>query len=102
MLWHGNQSFCVGAFDNFSQVHHQDSLRDVFHHREIVRNKEVSDATLLLQILKEVDDLRLHRNVQRADWLITHYQLRFDGQGSGDADALTLTAAEFMRIPARM
>ena len=33
-------------FDDATEIHHEDAVADVFHHREIVRNEQVSDAAL--------------------------------------------------------
>ena len=50
-----------------------------------------------LQIEQQVQDLRLHRNVQRGDRLVGDDQARVDRQRARDADALALTAAEGVR-----
>ncbi len=46
-----------------------------------------------LQLLEQVQHLRLHRNVQRRGRFIRDNQLRTQRQGAGDADALPLAAA---------
>jgi hypothetical protein len=69
-------------------------MADVFHHREIVRDEQIRHAPLLLQIAQQIDDLRLHRNVQRAHRLVADDQFRFHRQRARDADALALAAAE--------
>jgi hypothetical protein len=48
--------------------------------------------------VQEVDHLRLHRDIQRADRFVADNEARFDGEGAGDADALALAAAEFVRV----
>jgi hypothetical protein len=40
----------------------------------------------------------LNRNIQRGDGFITDNDLGIEGQGTGDSDALPLSAAEFMGI----
>ena len=67
------------------------------HHREIVRDEQVGQAEPLLQVLQQVDDLRLDRHVERRDRLVADDELGLDGQRAGDADALALAAGELVR-----
>ncbi len=96
------QRLRLGRFHHLAQIHHHHTAADVLHHRQIMRDEQIRDAVRLLQILKQVHDLRLHRNVQRAHRFVANDELRLDRQRAGDADALPLTAAEFMRITLRM
>ena len=48
---------------------------------------------LLLQVLQQVDDLRLDRDVERGDRLVADDEVGLGGQRAGDADALALAAA---------
>ena len=52
----------------------------------------------LLQVLQQVDDLRLDRHVERGDRLVGHQQLGAQGERPGDADALALAAGELVRV----
>jgi hypothetical protein len=64
-----------------------------------VRNKEVCQIELLLEIQEQLCDLGLNRNVQCRYWLVSHDQLRVQRQRPRDTDTLALTAAELVRIP---
>ncbi len=55
-----------------------------------------------LEFLQEIDDAGPDRHVQRGDRLIQHQQLRLQRQRPGNADALALSAGEFLRIAAGM
>ena len=66
---------------------------------EVVGDEHVRQAELLLQVLQQVEDLRLHRDVQRRDGLVAEDELRVDGEGARDADALPLPAGELVREP---
>ena len=55
-------------------------------------------AEAVLQILEQVDDLRLDRHVERRDRLVADDELRLAGERPGDADALALAAGELVRI----
>jgi hypothetical protein len=61
-----------------------------------VGNEDVREAELRLQVLHQVDDLRLDRDVERADGLVGNHDLRVGRQRAGDADALPLAAGEFV------
>ena len=66
--------------------------------REVVRDKEVREAEVLLQPLEQVDYLRLDGHVQRGNGLVADYEVRVERQRAGDADALPLAAGELVRI----
>src|SRR6266567_2820653 len=84
--------------DDPAEIHHGDPMADVLDHGEIVRDKEIRQAELALQIGEQVDDLRLHRDIERRDGLVAHDQLRSRRQSPRDAEALPLPAREFVRV----
>lgn len=47
-------------FDNATKVHHCNSIADVLDDAEIVCNEEVGETELLLQVLQQIQHLRLH------------------------------------------
>ncbi len=53
---------------------------------------------LALQLAQQVDDLHLHRHVERRGGLVQHHETRAQHHGAGDGDALALPAREFVRI----
>ena len=54
------------ALDDAAEIHHRDLARDMLHHREIVADEEIGEAELAPQLGEQVEDLRLHRDVERA------------------------------------
>ena len=56
----------------------------------------------LLQVLQQVDDLRLDGDVERRDRLVADDEVGLDGERAGDADALSLAAGELVRVALRM
>ena len=68
------------------------------HDREVVGDEEVGQAELLLQLLQQVDDLRLDRHVERRHRLVADDEVRLDRERAGDADALALAAGELVRV----
>ncbi len=86
--------------DDLAEVHHGDAVADVFDDLEIVRDEEKRETEFVLQLLQEVHDLCLNRDVEGADGLVAHDELGPNGESAGDADALALPAGELVRIAA--
>src|SRR3712207_8070985 len=61
---------------------------DVPHDGQVVRDDDVGEAEPLLQLLEQVHDLRLDRDVEGADGLVGDDQLGVQRDGAGDPDAL--------------
>ena len=55
----------------------------------------------LLQVLEQVEDLRLDRDVERRDRLVADDQLRVQRERARDPDALALAARELVRVAVR-
>ena len=68
---------------------------------KVVRDEEIGEPELLLQVLQQIDDLRLDRDVERRDRFVADDELGTEGQRAGDADPLPLPAAELVRIAVR-
>ncbi len=83
--------------DDLAQVHHRHPVGDVPDHRQVVGDEQVGQRQLGLELVQQVDDAGLDRDVQRRDRLVQHDQLRLQREGAGDADALALTAGELLR-----
>ena len=64
------QHFARRELDDAAAAHHRDPVGDVVDHRQIVRDEQIGEAELLLQVLQQIEDLRLHRNVERRDRLV--------------------------------
>src|SRR5262249_9736424 len=71
-------------------------VADVLDDREIVADEEQRQSELALQILQEIDYLRLDRHVECRDGLVANDELGLRSQRAGDANALALTAGEFV------
>ena len=84
--------------DDAAQVHHRDPVPDVFDHRQIVGDEEVSQAEFFLQVHQQVEHLRLHRDVQRRHRLVGDDQPGVQCQRARDAQPLALPAGELERI----
>ena len=62
-----------------------------------MRDEQVGQLELVLQVHQQVDDLRLDRHIQRRYRFIADDQFRTQRQRAGDADALPLAAGELVR-----
>jgi len=88
-----------GTFlDDAPEIHHRDAIGNAPHHREVVCDEQIGEAQLALQILQQVDDLRLNRNVQRRDRLVQNQQPWRQRQCARETNSLPLPAGEFPRI----
>src|SRR3990172_1091709 len=83
-----------------ARIHHRYTVADVAHRREVVRDEEVGQPKPVLQLLQQVDDLRLDGDVEGRERLITDEELRLHRQGPSDGDALPLSAGELVWVAA--
>ena len=51
------------CFDNSAKVHDGHSVRNVVHHRQIVRNEQIGQAVPLLKVFHKIEDLGPDRYV---------------------------------------
>jgi hypothetical protein len=63
-----------------------------------VRDEEAREAHSALELAKEIQDGRLHRDVERGHGLVGDEHPRLEHEGSGERDALTLPARELVRV----
>ncbi len=65
---------------------------------EVVRDEQIGQAELFLQVLQQVDDLALQRDVERRNRFVGNDQAGVRADGARDADALALAAGELARV----
>ena len=73
------------------------AVGDVADDVQVVGDEDVGEPELALQVLEQVQDLRLDRDVERRHRLVADDQLRVDRERARDADALALAARELVR-----
>ena len=83
---------------SFPRYIHRHPLAQVPNHAEIVADEQIGESELGLEVLEQVDDLRLNRDVQRRDRFVAHDELRVEGDGPRNSHPLALTAAHLVRI----
>ena len=81
--------------DDLAEIHDRDTVRHVLDNREIMTDEEQRQAKF--PHLKQIDDLRLDGDVERRDRLVADDQVRLRRERPCDADALALSALEFVR-----
>jgi hypothetical protein len=86
--------------DDAPEVHDGHAVAQVRDGAEVVRDEEQAHRELLLQLLEQVQDLRLDRDIEGAQELVAHDEVGLYGEGAGDADALALAARELVRVAA--
>src|SRR6056297_2156673 len=90
------------VFDQLALVHDADIVGDEVDHAQVVRDEQVGQPELLLQVQQQVEDLGLDRDVERRDRFVADQELRVDGERAGNTDALALAAGEFVRVAAEV
>ena len=85
------------GFDDLAEIHHQHAVAQQAHDVEVVADEQVAHAELVLELLQELQDHDLHRDVERRGRLVEDQQLGLDGDGAGDAHPRLLAARELVR-----
>ena len=82
------------GLDHPAGPHDGDGVGDQPHHRQVVRDEQVGQAEIALQLVEQRQDLRLHGDVERRDGLVQHQHAGVEEQRAGDRHALPLAARE--------
>ena len=96
MQWIAEQFVTTGQFHHLPQVHDRHTIRNMFDHIQVVRNKQVGQPEFSLQVLQDIEHLGLDGYIQRGDRLIADDKLRTQCQGASNPDPLALSTLEFM------
>src|SRR6267142_49999 len=83
--------------NDLSVIHDRNAGGEIAHYRHGVRDEQVGQPELALQLGEQIHDLRAHAYVEGGDGFIGNDELRAQSEGAGDSDALALTSAEFVR-----
>ena len=93
----GIELFGRADLHQLAQVHHRDAVAHVAHHAQVVGDEHVAHAAVAAQVLQQVEQLCLHRDVQPRHHLVADQQARREGERAGHRDALALAAGQFAR-----
>ena len=64
-----------------------------------MRNEEVCQAEVPLQILEKIHHSCLDGDIQRSDWFVADDEAGVERKGARDADALSLAARKLVWVP---
>ena len=88
----------AARLDDAAQIHDRDPIADVADHAEIVADEHVGQAELALHRPEQVQDLRLHRDVERRGRLVGQDQRGPQDDGARDRRPLALAARQLVRV----
>src|ERR1700757_4490206 len=89
--------FGLSDFHNLPAIHDRDPSGEVPDDRHGMRNEQVRQTELPLQISQQLDNLGPHAYVEGRNRLIRNNKFRPQREGARDPNALPLASAEFMR-----
>ena len=89
-------------FNDPPEIHDEHALAEMAHHVQVVADEKQRQTQLRAQVRKQIEDLRLHRNIERGDRLVGNDEIRPARKRAGNSDALALSARELVREPLRM
>ena len=84
--------------DNLAPFHDADTVGDLAHDPEVMGDEQHGHAEPGLNVLQELEDLRLHGDVERGGRLVGDQKVGLVGERHGDHRALALPAGELVRI----
>ena len=84
--------------DDLSGVHDEDAVGDLRDHSEVVGDQDHRQAPLLVEVLNQLHDLRLDRDVEGGGRLVGDQDPGLEGKGHRDHRALAHPAGELVRI----
>ena len=82
-------------------LHDIDIVRELPDDGQVVGDQDHRHAVLGLEVLDQVEDLRLHGDVERGRRLVGDQHVRTVGERHGDHHALALAARQLVRILAQ-
>ncbi|MNY12518.1 hypothetical protein D3C86_1456050 [compost metagenome] len=84
-------------FGDFAAQHHREPVAHVIDDGEVMGHHDIGKAALFAQPLQQVEDFRLHRDIERRRRLIEQQQRRLENQRPRNRHALPLAAGKLVR-----
>ena len=98
MPWIGKDGARIAGFNNPAQIHDSDFGGQMFDHRQIVADEQITEPKLCAKVDQKIQYLRLHRHIQRRCRFVTDDDLRVQNQRTRYRNSLTLSARKLARI----
>ena len=89
------------VLDDPAVGHDTHPIRDLAHDREIMGDQQHGHAEALLQVLEQLQDLRLDGDIERGGRFVGDQQVGLVGERHGDHHALALAAGQLMGVGAQ-
>ena len=96
--WPSEELARRATLDDAPGVHDHDAVGDFRHHAQIMGDQDDGRAEVTTQPLDQLEDLGLHRHIERRGRLVGDKQRGIAGERHGDKGALTHAAGELMGI----
>ena len=77
MFWGKKERLFVGRFYDLPSVHHQYAVTEVGNYAEVMRNKNDRCIRDLTDVLHQLQNLRLNRDVKRRSWFVRNQEHGF-------------------------
>ena len=87
-----------GVLDHLTQVHHQHAVAQLAHHAQVVGDPQDRHAQLVAAFFHQVQDLRLHGDVERGRRFVRDQQAGVAHHGHGQHHALAHAAGELVGV----
>ena len=72
------ECICISKFHYLTQVHYRDSIADMANNAQVVADEEVGQSEIFLKILKEIEYLRLNRDIKRGHRFVSDHKIGID------------------------
>lgn len=92
---------CRALFLDATALHDDEAMRAVGRHAQVVGDQQHGGAGFAAQLVDQIQDAPLHRDIQRAGGLVGDDQRRPQRDGDGDQHTLAHAARQLVRILAR-
>src|SRR5205809_5233383 len=98
MLWSLEQRGGGRELDDPPSVHDSGAAADVLDQPEVMRDEQICQSELLLQVHQQVHDLSLDGDIEGGDRFVENEKRRTEGEGARQTDPLPLTTTELVRV----
>ena len=72
----------IRKLNHSPQIHHTHSVAHMTNNGQVVADEQIGEALLVLQILHDIQYLRLNTHIQSAGWFVTDQKFRLCCQGA--------------------
>ena len=85
-----------------AEIEHGDLVGEIPHDAQVMRDEDIAHLPLGLEVGEEIEDRRLHRDVERRGRLVADDEARLAGKSAGDGDTLLEPPRQLARLGGEM